>query len=203
MRSSKLLIVAFATVFVACSDDSPIENLNPVATMTVTPDSVAIVEGDVTLLTAELRDANGSILNNRAVWWTSQNSDVAEAGASGLVRGLSPGVATITATSEGVSEQAIVAVSAMSVAAVILTPDSLTIVVGDSAAFVVTLLSAAGDTLTGRTVTWASLDTVIAVVDSTGRVVGRAPGLTGITALSESIADTAQVKVDSLAPVSR
>jgi uncharacterized protein YjdB len=193
--------VSLLAVFVACSTDSPIENLNPVETITVSPDRVDIVEGDVTLLTAELRDTDGNVLDNRLVWWTSSDPDVAETGASGLVRGIAPGSATITARSEGVSDQAAVAVSAMPVAVVVLSPDSLAIVVGDTASFEVTLLSAGGDTLSGRGVFWVSLDTLIAVVDTAGRVVGQAAGLTGITALSEGIADTAQVRVDSLAPV--
>jgi uncharacterized protein YjdB len=200
---SKLAIVSFLAALAACSSDTPGENLNPVATVAVSPDSVAIVEGQVTLLTAELRDTDGNILENRIVLWTSLDRDVAEAGASGLVRGIAPGTAAVTATSEGMSDQATVAVSAIAVASVILTPDSLTILVGDTAAFDATLLSAAGDTLAGRAVAWASLDTVIAVVDSTGQVIGRAAGLTAISALSEGVADTAQVKVDSLAPVFR
>ena len=198
-----LAIVSLLAALVACGDDSPLENLNPVATVTVSPDSVAIVEGDVTLLTAELRDAEGNILDNRVVAWSSSDRDVVAAGSSGLVRGVAPGAAIVTAKSEGVSDQATVAVTAIPVATVILTPDSLTLVVNDTATFVVTLLSAEGDTLSGRSVAWASLDSVIAVVDSIGRVVGRAAGLTGITAFSEGLADTAQVRVDSLAPVSR
>ncbi|HEX6911232.1 MAG TPA: Ig-like domain-containing protein, partial [Longimicrobium sp.] len=39
-----------------------------------------------------------------------------------------------------------------------------------------TLLDAAGDTLTDRTVTWTSLDPVVARVDSTGLVTALAPG---------------------------
>ena len=200
---SMLAVVSLLAALVACGDDSPLENLSPVATVTVSPDSVAITEGDVTLLTAELRDAEDNILNNRVVAWSSSDPDVVATGSSGLVRGIAPGTATVTATSEGGSDQATVAVSTVAVANVILTPDSLTIVVNDTATFAVTLLSAEGDTLSGRNVAWASLDTVIAVVDSAGRVAGRAAGLTGITAISEGVADTAQVRVDSLAPVSR
>ncbi len=199
---SMLAIVSLLAALVACGDDSPIENLNPVATVTVSPESVAIIEGDVTLLTAELRDAEGDVLDNRVVAWSSSDRDVVAAGSSGLVRGIAPGAAIVTAKSEGVSDQATVVVTGVPVATVILTPDSFTIVVDDTAAFAVTLLSADGDTLTGRSVAWASLDTTIATVDSTGRVAGRAVGLTGITAISEGIADTAQLRVESLTPVS-
>ena len=200
---SKLAIVSLLAALVACSSDSPIENLNPVATVTVLPESVEIVEGQVTLLTAELQDAEGEILDNRVVAWTSSDRDVVAAGSSGLIRGIGPGSATITATSEGVSDQSAATVSAVPVAFVILTPDSLSIVVGDTATLAVTLLTADGDELYGRDVVWASLDTLIAVVDSVGHVEGLAAGLTGIAAISEGIADTAQVRVDSLAPVSR
>ncbi len=205
-RSSHLLsllaIIPLSAVLVACSDDAPIENLNPVATVTVTPESVAIVDGDVTLLTAELRDTEGNSLD-RVVAWTSSDRDVVAAGSSGLIRGIGPGSATVTAASEGVSDSSMVTVSAAPVAFVVITPDSLSIVVGDTATLAVTLLSADGNPLSGRSVAWASLDTLIAAVDSVGRVEGLAAGLTGITALAEGVADTAQVRVDSLAPVSR
>ncbi len=187
----------------ACGDDSPTENTAPVATVTVSPSSVDMTQGELTLLTAELRDAAGNVLENRTVAWSSSDPEVAAAGSSGLVRGVAPGAATITATAGGVSDQATVTVTAIPVALVLLTPDSLTLVVGDTAAFDVTLLSADGDSLAGRDVAWASLDTLIAVVDSAGLVLGRAPGLTGVTATAEGIADTARVRVDSLAPVSR
>jgi len=51
-----------------------------------------------------------SVLNGRAVAWTSSNHAVASVSASGLVSGLSTGSATITATSEVHSGTASIAV---------------------------------------------------------------------------------------------
>ena len=51
-----------------------------------------------------------SVLDGRAVAWTSSNPAVASVSASGLVSGLSTGSATITATSEGHSGTASIAV---------------------------------------------------------------------------------------------
>jgi uncharacterized protein YjdB len=87
----------------------------PVATVTVTPGSASIATGGTVDLSAVARDASGRILTGRAVTWATSNPAVATVSATGLVTGVSGGVATITATSEGKSGTAQVTVSAPSV----------------------------------------------------------------------------------------
>ncbi|MGD2067986.1 MAG: Ig-like domain-containing protein [Gemmatimonadota bacterium] len=72
----------------------------PVATVTVSPSSVSIVEDEQTTLTAEARDAQGGVLTGRAVTWSTSSPDVATV-ADGVVTGVGIGTATIRATSEG------------------------------------------------------------------------------------------------------
>lgn len=75
----------------------------PVASVHISPDYGTIYLNNTVQLTATTKDASGNTLTGRAVTWSSSNSLVASVSASGLVRGVSAGSATITATSEGKS----------------------------------------------------------------------------------------------------
>src|SRR5439155_14995989 len=75
----------------------------PVATVDVTPPSASVQAGQTVQLTATPRDGNGTPLSARTVTWSSSNTALATVSNSGLVSGVTPGTATITATSEGKS----------------------------------------------------------------------------------------------------
>jgi Bacterial Ig-like domain (group 2) len=74
-----------------------------VATLSVTPAEFALVVGDTSQLTVELKDATGATLTGRTVTYSSSDAAVASVNSSGMVTGLAAGTATITATSEGKS----------------------------------------------------------------------------------------------------
>src|SRR5256884_8874301 len=76
------------------------------------------------------------------------------------------------------------------VAAVVVSPKSLVVRVGQTAQLTAVPLDAHGTPLAGRAVTWATSDSSVASV-TTGRVVGRAAGRATITATSEGPAGTA------------
>src|SRR5207248_2849962 len=76
----------------------------PVASVSVTPATAQVFEGQTVQLTATPRDSGGNVLSGRTVTWASSNTSVATVSASGLVTGKVAGTATITATSEGQSE---------------------------------------------------------------------------------------------------
>ena len=82
----------------------------PVHAVTVTPGAVSLVRGDTTTLSATLTDSTGSVLVGRAITWTSSDPSVATVLATGFVRAIAAGTATITATSEGHSGSAVVTV---------------------------------------------------------------------------------------------
>ena len=75
----------------------------PVASVTVSPASASVAQGQTTQLTATTKDANGNTLTGRVVTWASSNPSVATVNGSGRVTGVAAGSATITATSEGQS----------------------------------------------------------------------------------------------------
>jgi hypothetical protein len=84
----------------------------PVATVTVAPASVSLAVGGTVQLTATLRDSSGAELTGRVITWSSDAGGVAAVSPSGMVTGMAPGSATITATREGVSATAAVTVTA-------------------------------------------------------------------------------------------
>ena len=82
----------------------------PVASVVVSPSSATVQVGSTTQLSATLRDANGNLLSDRTVYWSSANTAVATVSPSGTVTAVAEGTARITATSEGKSGAADIAV---------------------------------------------------------------------------------------------
>jgi len=82
----------------------------PVNAVSVTPASVSLALADTTTLSATLADATGAAIFGRAIDWTSSDAGIATVLATGFVRAIGAGTATITATSEGHSSTAVVTV---------------------------------------------------------------------------------------------
>lgn len=75
--------------------------LAPVASVSVAPATSTVETGKTVQLVATTRDASGSALTGRAVTFVSSASNIATVSSSGVVTGVTAGVAVITATSEG------------------------------------------------------------------------------------------------------
>ena len=132
------------------------------------PSSVG-VGGTITLYAA-VGDANGNLVPNPSVTWTSSAPSIAEVtgvGDTASVAGRQPGLATITATSGGLSDTLTVQVvgSPAPVASVTVVPGSVTAAVGDSLGFRAELRDSAGTVLTNRPVSWFSTDTAVFVIE--------------------------------------
>src|SRR2546426_404509 len=84
------------------------------------------------------------------------------------------------------------------VASVTVTPTAATVVVAGTVQLTATTKDANGSVLTGRVVTWASGNTGVATVSSTGLVTGVAQGQATITAASEGQHGTAAITVISV-----
>ena len=86
----------------------------PVDSVRVSPDSADVQAGATRTYSAQVFDANGNALSGRAVAWSTGNASIATVGStSGVVTGVAPGTTTVIATSEGVSDQAVVRVTAV------------------------------------------------------------------------------------------
>ncbi len=169
-----------------------------VASVTVTPAPANLGLGQTVQLTATLKDANGNVLTGRVVTWASDDPAVATVSSTGLVTGVAQGEATITARSETKSGTAAITVIRMPVASVTVTPATPTVLLGQTLSLGATPKDANGNVLNGRVVTWASDNTAVATVSSTGLVTGVAQGQATITATSETKSGTAAVSAVSL-----
>ena len=74
----------------------------PVASITINPSPLTLKVGLGALLNVTLRDAAGNLLTGRVVTFATSNPAVATVSPTGLVLGLVPGTATVTATADGV-----------------------------------------------------------------------------------------------------
>src|SRR5207244_12301743 len=130
----------------------------------------------------------------RCVKWASADTAVGTWICMGRAMGVAQRQALITATSEVLSGTAALAVVVL-VASVTVTPTPATVVVGQTVQLTATPKDANGNVLTGRVVTWASNNTAVATVGSTGLVSGVAQGQATITATSETKSGTAAITV--------
>src|SRR5205809_2124463 len=166
-----------------------------VASVSVSPASASVSVGQTVQLAATPKDANGNPLTGRTMTWSSGNTAVATVSASGIVTGVSPGAATITAASEGQSGSAAITVTSVPVASVAVSPASASVQTGQAVQLTATPKDANGNPLSGRTIVWMSSNTAAATVNTSGRVTGVAAGSATITATSEGKSGTAAITV--------
>src|SRR5881398_905593 len=168
----------------------------PVASVTVSPASVSVLQGQTVQLTATPRDASGNPLTGRVITWQSSNSAIASVNGSGLVTGVGPGgPVTMTATSEGQSGTATVTVTLAPVASVTVSPSAANIPITGTVQLTATPRDANGNPLTGRAISWSSSNNNIATVNGSGMVTGVTAGSVTITATSEGQSGTASITV--------
>ena len=193
-----MAVAAIAVLVVSCGDGAvePTQPPAPVATtVTVNPGSAALTAvGETVRLTAEVRNQNGQVMAGAAVVWTTSDASVAAVDASGLVTAAANGNATITATAGSVSRTALVTVM-QSVASVRVSPSAGTIALGDTLRLVARAGDANGHAVAEAEFAWASGDTAVAVVDTTGLVRGVRGGEATITVVSGGVEGTATVTV--------
>jgi len=166
----------------------------PVVAVAITPDAATVTVGQSLPLTASARDDAGQPVSAPAVW-ASSDPAIATVNDTGLVTGVASGPVTITATIGGQSGSAAVNVTTAAVGTVDLTPRTATVVTGQSTQLSATVKDVNGRTLTDRPVTWSSSDQNVALVSSTGLVVGVAVGTVTIRAASEGKTASATVNV--------
>ncbi len=208
MRAFILAVTGVAIGVSACGSysTSAVEIQKPagVASVSVTLASPSLIAGQTQRATVVLKDANGAPLADRTVEWRSSAATVATVDDSGVISGIAPGAATVSAVSEGVTGDAslnVIPPPPVSVSTVLVALNPAAVVVGQTAHASATLLDGNGNTLTGRTVSWQSGNTNVATVSSTGDIVAVAAGTAAITASSEGKSGSASFSVSAPAPV--
>ena len=172
----------------------------PVASVQVAPGNKSLFVEESFQFTAVTRDANGNVLTDRPIAWSSNNESVATVSATGMVTALSPGGAIISATSEGRTTPASVTVAAIPVASVQLQPRTLTLINGQTAELQAQPLDANGKPLVGRLILWFTNNAAVATVSDNGLVTAQSPGSAIITATVEGKSETSTVTVTAPVP---
>ncbi|MCH5188094.1 MAG: Ig-like domain-containing protein [Oscillospiraceae bacterium] len=148
----------------------------PVESITLTEKSVTVRENDTYQLKATIYPENAS---TQSIIWTSSDESVAKV-AGGVITGIAPGTATITATTRdgGHSAECKVTVIRINVDSISLSEDNIAVKEGGSHWLTATIYP---EDATRKDITWMSSDDRIATVDG-GRVTGVSAGSCTITA---------------------
>ena len=132
-----------------------------VTSVAVTPEADTLVEADTLRFSAHASDANGHAVEAAEFEWSSGDTLVAVVDDSGLVTGVAPGVARVTATSSGFSATAALTVAAAVPTTVAVTPDTVAFTaIGQTEQLAAEVRDQIGRIMADEAVSWSSGDTV-------------------------------------------
>ena len=180
------IVLAAVVLADACGDGttepSAPDPLVPTS-ITVSPATATVVEGDTLRLTATATNAHGQAVTRVEFTWASGNTAVAVVDTTGLVTGIGTGEVQVTATAAGVTGRAELAVVAPLPTTIAVTPDTVVLTwLGQTAQLTAEVRDQAGRVMDGIPVAWSSADTTVAVVDASGLVTAVSNGAVAVTA---------------------
>jgi hypothetical protein len=174
-----------------------------ISSVTVSLVPTSVIVGDSATATAVLRDSRGRIVNGTVTWSTSASS-VATVSPSGVVRGVTSGMASISAAGGRKTGSATLTVtiptSTAAVATVTVSLTSTTINPGQTTQGTAIARDASNNILTGRVIVWQSSNTAVATESTSGLSSAIAGGTSQITATSEGKAGGALLTVVAAPP---
>jgi hypothetical protein len=182
----------------ACGGDST--GPAGVAVVVVRPTSQTLTSlGQTQQFTAEARDAIGNELTGKTFTWSSTNTAVVEITAGGLATAQGNGIASVRASTEGVTGEAEVTVE-QAVASVVVDPASVQLTALQATRqLAATALDALGSPIAGATFEWSSSQPAVATVGGSGLVTAIANGTTVIVAEAGGESDSCNVLVNQVA----
>ena len=175
-----------------------------VGSITLSPLTASLtVSGATQQIAATTLDQNGKPII-ATLTWASSNISVATVSSTGLVTPVGAGTASISATSSGVNSTypSIITITkpVPVLKTITLSPLTASLTVnGATQQIAATTLDQNGKPITA-TLTWASSNTSVATVSSTGLVTAVGAGTTNITASSETITSTAPSVITAVNP---
>ncbi|MEJ2218616.1 MAG: Ig-like domain-containing protein [Gemmatimonadota bacterium] len=165
----------------------------PATTVTLSADTAWFTAlDDTATYTAAAEDAYGNDAGE-TIQWAADDDQVATV-SDGLVTAVGPGETFATATG-GTAVDTLVVVVAQEPVGVTVSPAADTVASGNTLAFSAGAEDANGHGIADAAFTWASSDTLVAVVDATGVATGRAVGSAFIVAAMGALSDTATITV--------
>ena len=191
MLKRVICLLAGALLLLSACDKTP--QTVSVASVSVSPTSVTLTEGESKALSATVSPADAT---DKSVSWTSSAPDVASVTSSGNVTALKAGSATITVktTDGGKTATCSVTVQAKVIAVTQVSLDVKTkeLVEGESFTLKATVTP---DNATDKTVTWTSSAPDVAPVDANGKVTAVKAGSATITVTTKDGGKTATCTV--------
>ncbi len=176
-------------------------NAANLASLSMQPTSITIAENTTSKLSAIGLFSDGSTRDVSAqATWTSSNPAFATIQTNGKLQGISPGLASVTATLGSQSISANVNVTNASVVSISVTPSISSIAPGTPLTFAATGQFSDGSTqVISSNVNWSSSDNTIATVSNVSGTKGIAGGIGSgtatVSAIFEAITGTAQLNV--------
>jgi len=147
--------------------------------------------------TVRYYDASSAQLSGRAVAYSSSNESVASVSTSGLVTAAAPGSVTIRATVAGVVGNLQLTVTLEPIFFIAITPESPSVLPGETVTLTAQPQNALGLPITGRTVSWSSANPALATITQGGVVTGVTPGSLYIRASASGRTDSVTLRVRS------
>ena len=159
------------------------------------PTSVSVQAGQTQQFVATPRDPRGSVVTGRTVVWASDNPAVATVN-NGNVTTSKTGVATITATVDGVKGSAKITVTPGAVATVTVTAPSNSVNVKGTMQLTATAMDDQGNTVPNQDFLWSTSSIVTATVSGNGVVTGKRSGVVTITAQTSGVSGSVTIDVN-------
>lgn len=179
----------------------------PPVTFTATPGPAAVARVDITPasfrfnalgrtqpVTVAAFDRFGNPVQGAAATVISLNSAVVALNGNAVAQAVGNGTTFVTATVQGVADTVEVTVQQVA-ASVAVTPDTASLVAGDTLRLRATAADSGGAAIAGFQPRWRTADASVALVSAAGLVTGVGSGTAAITAAADAAEATARVRV--------
>src|SRR5205823_2108550 len=177
------------------SGSSTVKNRGPLMKVILSPVTASVLTGGTLQYAAYGRRKNGDSTSIN-VLYAASGGTITAAGLYTAGQTAGPYHVAATQSSGGtLTDTAAVTITTIPVASVTVSPTTASVPVGATRQFTAVTKDSAGNMLTGRTVTWASSNTAVAVVSGSGLATGMAGGPATITATSEGQSGTAALTI--------
>lgn len=165
-RLDAALVAGVVALAAACQDVAV--TAVAVGSVEIRPESASVVVDDSRQLSAIITDGAGHELKGRTVTWSSDEPDIAEVGASGVVTAKGVGTTRVVAMVEGRMGEATINVLRKPVGSVTIDPGELTLREGREETLRASVKAEDGTELTDHEVSWTSSDDDIVRVEGQG-----------------------------------
>jgi hypothetical protein len=192
---ASLSILAVALLTTACSDANAPKPLGNDVTVTIVPVADSVFEGDVVHLTANVVDRSGTAVASPSVVWSVSDASLAEVSPDGILTLRKPGTVRISARSNDAVGTYDLGVGRLVVKFVVPIPSTYHLGRGDIVPVLVQSYDQRARVIEGRTATFATDDSSVAIVSSPGLIIARGAGTTHIRATVEGVTGSVSLTV--------